>query len=163
MKNYVAFMCGAKDKIKVLFLCSGNSCRSQIAEGWARHLKGDVIEPYSAGLRPIGVNPRAIKVMAEAGVDPALPKGGVDISAQTSKHIDELPGIDFDYVITLCDNAREHCPVFGGKAKLIHKAFGDPTLVVGSEERILAAFRRTRDNIRAFIETLPENLKSKSA
>ena len=154
MKNYVAFMCGAKDKIKVLFLCSGNSCRSQIAEGWARHLKGDVIEPYSAGLRPIGVNPRAIKVMAEAGVD---------ISAQKSEHIDELPGIDFDYVITLCDNAREHCPVFGGKAKLIHKAFGDPTLVVGSEERILAAFRRTRDNIRAFIETLPENLKSKSA
>ena len=147
-------MCGAKDRIKVLFLCTGNSCRSQIAEGWARHLKGDVIEPYSAGIHPIGVNPRAIKVMAEAGVD---------ISAQKSEHIDELPGIDFDYVITLCDNARGHCPVFGGKAKLIHRAFEDPTLMVGSEERILAAFRRTRDNIRAFIETLPENLKSKSA
>lgn len=147
-------MCGAKDKIKVLFLCTGNSCRSQIAEGWARNLKGDVIEPYSAGLRPIGVNPRAIKVMAEAGID---------ISAQTSKHIDELPGINFDYVITLCDNAREHCPVFGGKAKLIHKVFGDPTLVMGNEEEIMAAFRRTRDNIRAFIEILPESLESKNA
>ncbi len=156
-------MCGAKDRIKVLFLCTDNSCRSQIAEGWARHLKGDVIEPYSAGIHPIGVNPRAIKVMAEAGVDPALPKGGVDISGQTSKHIDELPGIDFDYVITLCDNARGHCPVFSGKAKVIHKPFDDPYFASGSEEKILATFRRTRDNIRAFIETLPESLESENA
>ena len=146
-------MCGAKDRIKVLFLCTGNSCRSQIAEGWARHLKGDVIEPYSAGIRPIGVNPRAIKVMAEAGVD---------ISTQKSEHIDELPGIDFDYVITLCDNAREHCPVFGSKAKVIHKPFDDPYFASGSEEQIMATFRKVRDDIRTFIEILPEGLEGKS-
>ncbi len=139
-----------KEKIKVLFLCMDNSCRSQIAEGWARHFKDACFEPYSAGLRPAGVNSRAIKVMAEAGVD---------ISAQTSKHIDELPAVDFDYVVTLRDNVREHCPVFNGKAKLIHRAFEDPTLVIGNEEEIIAAFRRTRDDIRAFIEALPEMLE----
>jgi arsenate reductase len=143
-------MCGAKDRIKVLFLCTGNSCRSQIAEGWARQLKGDVIEAYSAGARPSGLNPWAIKVMAEAGVD---------ISEHTSKHIDELLGLDFDYVVTLCDNAKEQCPVLQSKTKMIHKAFGDPTLVMGSEEEIMAAFRRTRDQIKVFIETLPESLE----
>ena len=147
-------MCGAKDRIKVLFLCTGNSCRSQIAEGWARHLKGDVIEPYSAGIHPIGVNPRAIKVMAEAGVD---------ISAQKSEHIDELPGIDFDYVITLCDNAREHCPVFSGKAKVIHKPFDDPYFASGSEEQILTTFRKVRDDIRTFVETMPESLEAENS
>ena len=142
-------MCGAKDRIKVLFLCTGNSCRSQIAEGWARHLKGDVIEPYSAGIHPIGVNPRAIKVMAEAGVD---------ISGHTSKHIEELVGIDFDYVVTVCDNAREQCPVFPGRAKHFHKAFDDPYFATGSEEEIMAEFRRVRDQIKAFVEQLPEIL-----
>jgi len=147
-------MCGAKDRIKVSFLCTGNSCRSQIAEGWARHLKGDVIEPYSAGIHPIGVNPRAIKVMAEAGVD---------ISAQKSEHIDELPGIDFDYVITLCDNAREHCPVFGGRAKVIHKPFDDPYFASGNEEQILTTFRKVRDDIRTFVETMPESLEAENS
>jgi arsenate reductase len=147
-------MCGAKDRIKVLFLCTGNSCRSQIAEGWARHLKGDVIEPYSAGIHPIGVNPRAIKVMAEAGVD---------ISAQKSEHTDELPGIDFDYVITLCDNAREHCPVFGGRAKVIHKPFDDPYFASGNEEQILTTFRKVRDDIRTFVETMPESLEAENS
>lgn len=147
-------MCGAKDRIKVLFLCTGNSCRSQIAEGWARHLKGDMIEPYSAGIHPIGVNPRAIKVMAEAGVD---------ISGQTSKHIDELPGIDFDYVITLCDNAREHCPVFSGRAKVIHKPFDDPYFASGNEEQILTTFRKVRDDIRTFVETMPESLEAENS
>jgi len=147
-------MCGAKDRIKVLFLCTGNSCRSQIAEGWARHLKGDVIEPYSAGIHPIGVNPRAIKVMAETGVD---------ISGQTSKHIDELPGIDFDYVITLCDNASESCPVFSGKAKVIHKPFDDPYFASGSEEQILTTFRKVRDDIRTFVETMPESLEAENS
>lgn len=141
----------AKKKIKILFLCTGNSCRSQIAEGWTRHLKGDVIDAYSAGIRPIGVNSRAIRVMAEAGVD---------ISMQESRHVDEFLGIDFDYVVTLCDNAREHCPVFPGKAKIIHKPFYDPYFVSGSEEEIMATFRKTRDDIRAFIETLPESLKT---
>jgi len=146
-------MCGAKNRIKVLFLCTGNSCRSQIAEGWARHLKGDVIEPYSAGIRPIGVNSRAIKVMAEEGVD---------ISMHKSKHIDEFSGIDFDYVVTLCDNAAENCPVFSGKAKVIHKPFDDPYFASGSEEQILATFRKVRDDIKTFIETLPHCLEGES-
>jgi len=145
-------MCDTKDNIKVLFLCTGNSCRSQIAEGWARHLKSDVIEAYSAGIRPIGVNPKTIQVMAEAGVD---------ISDHTSKRVDELVGINFDYVVTVCDNAREQCPTFPGQAKLVHKAFDDPYFATGSEEEIMAVFRRVRDDIRAFIETLPDILESK--
>jgi arsenate reductase len=140
------------NRINVLFLCTGNSCRSQIAEGWARHLKSDVIEGYSAGIRPIGVNSKAIKVMAEAGVD---------ISGHTSKHINELVGIDFDYVVTVCDNAREQCPVFPGRAKLFHKAFDDPYFATGSEEEIMAEFRRVRDQIKAFVEKLPDNLTGK--
>jgi arsenate reductase len=143
-------MSEAKEKVKVLFLCTGNACRSQMAEGWARHLKSDVIEAYSAGVWPAGVSSRAIQVMAEAGVD---------ISSQTSDHVDEFLDIDFDYVITLCDNAKEQCPIFSGDTRMIHKAFEDPTFVMGSSEAITAAFRQTRDQIRAFIETLPESLK----
>ncbi len=137
-------------KIKVLFLCTGNACRSQMAEGWARHLKSDVIEAYSGGVWPAGVSSRAIQVMAEAGVD---------ISSHTSDHVDDFKTIEFDYVITLCDNAREQCPVFSGKTKLIHKPFEDPTFVMGSSDAIMAAFRHTRDLIKAFVETLPESLK----
>ena len=140
-----------KEKIKVLFLCTGNACRSQIAEGWARHLKGDVIDAYSAGIHPIGVSSRAIKVMAEAGVD---------ISTHTSKHLDEFWNVDFDYVITLCDNAAKNCPVFHGKIKVIHKPFEDPYFATGSEERIMAEFRKARDKIKAFVETIPDSLKS---
>jgi len=138
-----------KEKLKVLFLCTGNSCRSQMAEGWARHLKSDVIEAYSAGVWPAGVSSRAAAVMAEAGVD---------ISSQRSKHVDDLLDIDFDYVITLCGNARELCPVFGGKARLVHVPFEDPTMLMGSPERVMAAFRKTRDEIQTFVETLPESL-----
>jgi arsenate reductase len=147
-------MCGAKNRIKVLFLCTGNSCRSQIAEGWARHLKGNVIEPYSVGIHPIGVNSRAIKVMAEEGVD---------ISMHKSQHIDEFSEIDFDYVITLCDNASESCPVFSGKAKVIHKPFDDPYFASGSEEQILTTFRKVRDDIRTFVETMPESLEAENS
>jgi len=143
-------MSQAKEKIKVLFLCTGNACRSQMAEGWTRHLKSDVIEAYSAGVWPVGVSSRAIQVMAEAGVD---------ISSHTSNHVDDFLEIDFDYVITLCDNARENCPVFSSRAKIIHKPFEDPTFVVGNTDEIMRAFRRTRDQIREFVETLPESLK----
>jgi len=143
-------MCSDKEKIKVLFLCTGNSCRSQIAEGWARHLKGDIIDAYSAGIRPIGVSSRAIKVMAEAGVD---------ISAQISQSLDEFSEIDFDYVITLCDNAAENCPVFTGQAKVFHKPFEDPYFASGSEEDIMETFRKVRNDIREFIEEMPNNLK----
>ncbi len=138
-----------EDKLKVLFLCTGNSCRSQMAEGWARHLKGDIIEAFSAGIRPIGVSSRAIEVMAEVGVD---------ISMYSSNHIDEYSGIDFDYVVTLCDNAAASCPVFSGKARVIHKPFTDPYFASGSEEKIMAAFRKVRDDIKAFIETMPKSL-----
>lgn len=145
-------MSGVNNKIKILFLCTGNSCRSQIAEGWARHLKSDVMEPYSAGIYPVGVNPKAAKVMEEAGVD---------ISEQSSKHVDELSEIDFDFVVTLCDYAREQCPVFPASTKMIHRSFEDPAFLLGSEEEIMQAFRKTRDDIRAFVETMPESLQNK--
>lgn len=137
-------------KITVLFLCTGNACRSQMAEGWARHLKSDVIEAHSAGVRPAGVSSRAIRVMGEAGVD---------ISLYQSKHVEECTEIEFDYVITLCDNAREKCPVFAGEVKLVHRAFNDPVMMRGTNEEILAAFRQTRNEIKAFVETLPESLE----
>ncbi len=140
-------------KKKILFLCTGNACRSQIAEGWARHLKSDVIEAYSAGISPAGVSSRAIAVMDEAGVD---------ISTQTSKHVDMLKEVDFDYVVTVCDNAREQCPVFPSRTKKIHKSFEDPAFMVGSKNEIMAAFRRLRDDMRAFVETMPESLETES-
>jgi len=139
--------------MNILFLCTGNACRSQIAEGWARHLNGGVIEAFSAGIRPIGVNSRAIKVMAEVGVD---------ISSHISQHVDEFSGIDFDYVVTLCDNAAENCPVFSGKAKVIHKPFDDPYFASGSEEEIMNTFRKVRNDIKSFVETLPESLQKES-
>jgi arsenate reductase len=143
------------DKLKVLFLCTGNACRSQISEGWARALKSDVIEPYSAGVAPHGVDPRAVRVMAEAGVD---------ISGHTSKHLDALKDVTFDYVVTVCDNAAESCPIFPGKVKKVHQGFQDPPRLAkdaNSEEEALSHYRRVRDEIRAFIQTLPEALGAK--
>ena len=113
-------------KLKVLFLCTGNSCRSQMAEGWARQLKGDVIEPYSAGVEPHGMNPLAVKAMAEAGVD---------IGDQRSKHVDELATVAFDYVVTVCDNANETCPIFPGQTKRIHVGFDDPPRLAKSAKK----------------------------
>ena len=139
-------------KIRVLFLCTGNSCRSQMAEGWARHLKGGVLEPYSAGIEKHGMNPHALKVMAEAGVD---------ISKQFSKTVAELGPAPFDYVVTVCGHANEHCPVFPGKAKIVHVGFEDPpklTKHLPDGEEKLAVYRRVRDEIRRFIERLPEGL-----
>lgn len=137
-----------------MFLCTGNSCRSQMAEGWANHLKSDVIDAYSAGIRPIGVSSRAIKVMAEAGVD---------ISNHRSKGMDEFRGIDFDYVVTLCDSAFENCPVFTGKAKVVHKSFEDPHLSTLDEENVINIFRKVRDQIKVFVEGMPENLFGEGA
>jgi arsenate reductase len=137
---------------KVLFLCTGNSCRSQMAEAWTKHLKGDQFEAYSAGVKPKDIDPRAIKAMAEAGLD---------ISGQKSKDVDALGSTEFDYVITLCDNARESCPYFPAKTKLIHRGFDDPPKLAENarnEEEALAHYRRVRDEIRAFVETLPEGL-----
>jgi arsenate reductase len=138
--------------LKALFLCTGNSCRSQMAEGWTRHLKGDQIEPCSAGIEAHGLNPDAVRVMGEAGVD---------ISGQRSKLVSELRGIEFDYVVTVCDNARRSCPVFPGKAKVVHVGFDDPPRLAANaktEEDRLAPYRRVRDEIRAFVERLPAAL-----
>jgi arsenate reductase len=139
------------NKLAVLFLCTGNSCRSQMAEGWARHLKGNDIEAYSAGTSPHAMNPDAVRVMAEAGVD---------ISRQYSKHIDELQGTHLDYVVTVCDNAHESCPVLTGNVKRIHVGFDDPPRLAQSvsEADKLRMYRRVRDEIRAFIERLPKGL-----
>jgi arsenate reductase len=138
--------------LKVLFLCTGNSCRSQMAEGWVRHLKGDQIEAYSAGIEAHGLNSDAVRVMAEAGVD---------ISTHRSKRVDELHEADFDYVVTVCGHASESCPVFPAKAKMIHVGFDDPPQLAAdakTEEERLAPYRRVRDEIRAFVETLPGSL-----
>jgi len=136
-------------KLKILFLCTGNACRSQMAEGWARHLKSDVLHAYSAGVEPHGLDPRAVKVMAEAGVD---------ISNQRSKHVKELMDVPFDFVVTVCDNANEQCPFFPGKVKVVHVGFDDPPKLAANaktEEEALAHYRRVRDEIRAFVQKLP--------
>jgi arsenate reductase len=141
----------------VLFLCTGNSCRSQMAEGWARHLKGDVVEAYSAGTRPHGVNPLAVKVMAEAGVD---------IAGQTSKHVDDLLAVPLDYVVTVCGHADENCPAFPGSVRRVHVGFDDPPkLAEGAktEEEALRHYRRVRDEIRDFVARLEERLADLSS
>jgi len=145
----------APPKLKVLFLCTGNSCRSQMAEGWTRHLKGHAIEAYSAGIETHGLNPRAVQAMAEAGVD---------ISHHRSKHVDELMHIPFDYVVTVCDHAHEHCPLFPGKARVVHVGFDDPPRLARdakTDAEALAHHRRVRDEIRAFVESLPEGLTTR--
>jgi arsenate reductase len=138
--------------LKVLFLCTGNSCRSQMAEGWARHLKGAQIEAYSAGLEAHGLNPDAVRVMAEAGVD---------ISGQRSKLVSELRDVEFDYAVTVCGHAHESCPIFPGRVTVVHVGFDDPPRLAAaaeSEEERLAPYRRVCGEIRAFVETLPEAL-----
>lgn len=126
---------------KILILCTGNSCRSQIAEGYLRHFAGDKAEVFSAGVETHGVNPKAVKVMAEEGID---------ISHHTSNNIDEYREIDFDFVITVCDNAKERCPYFPSKAKKIHKNFPDPAKAIGNEDEILDEFRRVREMIKSY-------------
>jgi arsenate reductase len=136
----------------VLFLCTGNSCRSQMAEGWARHLHGGRLTALSAGLDPHGLNPRAVQVMAEVGVD---------ISGQSSDAVAAFAGQPVDVVFTVCGHAHESCPVWPGGARVVHHGFDDPpALAAGaaSEEEALAPFRRVRDEIRAWIETLPAEL-----
>lgn len=144
------------EKFKILFLCTGNSCRSQMAEGWTRKLKGDRIEAYSAGVETHGLNPNAVKVMAEAGVD---------ISTHRSKGVDEFRDTDLDAVVTVCGHAHETCPYFPPRCKVIHVGFDDPPKMARelaakgeSEDRQLDCYRKIRDEIRTFIEKLPENI-----
>lgn len=154
------FVCGTRDRkergvkprIKVLFLCTGNSCRSQMAEGWARALRGDVVEAHSAGIEAHGLNPLAVKAMAEAGVD---------ISGQRSKTVAEFKDVTFDVVVTVCGHANENCPLFRGGARVVHRGFDDPPKLASgarTEEEALGHYRRVRDEIRAFVEGLPEAL-----
>ena len=136
---------------KILVLCTGNSCRSQMAEGWLRHFANGKAEIYSAGIETHGVNPRAIQFMKEAGID---------ISSHTSNHINEYKQIDFDYIITVCDHAKEKCPYFPANAKRFHHNFSDPSKVKGSDEEIANAFRHTRDEIKDYSKKfIEENIK----
>lgn len=140
-------------KLKVLFLCTGNSCRSQMAEGWTRALKSDVIEPYSAGIEKHGMNPRAIQAMAEAGVD---------ITNHYSKVIADIADVRFDCVVTVCGNADATCPAFPGETRVIHVGFDDPPALARdakSDEEAMPHYRRVRDEIRAFVERLPGALE----
>ena len=141
-------------RLKILFLCTGNSCRSQMAEGWARALHDSTLEVWSAGVETHGLNPRAVHVMNESGVD---------ISNHRSELVDDLLHIPFDYVITVCGHAHESCPVFPGPAKVIHHGFPDPPALArnaSGEEEALVPYRRVRDEIRDFISNLPNTLFS---
>jgi arsenate reductase (thioredoxin) len=135
-----------QNQTRVLFLCTGNACRSQIAEAWLRELGGDSFEVFSAGLEPHGVNPYTITVMEELGID---------MSSHRSKHLDEFinkPQLNFDYLITVCSNAEERCPFFPGRGTRLHWPFEDPAAFIGPELETLAAFRNVRDQIKAKIE-----------
>jgi arsenate reductase (thioredoxin) len=146
----------ANDKLKVLFLCTGNSCRSQMAEGWARALKGDQIDAWSAGIETHGLNPKAVQAMAEAGVD---------ISAQRSKTTEAVRNVPFDIVVTVCGHAHETCPMWlGEKARVVHVGFDDPPALAKtarSDEQAMAHYRRVRDEIKAFVLTLPASLEDR--
>jgi arsenate reductase len=125
----------------ILVLCTGNSCRSQIAEGYLKHFAGDKATVYSAGIETHGVNPKAIQVMVE---------DHIDISKHTSNNVDEYIGIPFDYIITVCDNANENCPYFPGNARRFHQNFPDPAKAIGSPEDVMNEFRRVRDMIKVY-------------
>lgn len=151
-------MSNTEEKLKVLFLCTGNSCRSQMAEGWARALKSDTIAAWSAGIETHGLNPNAVQVMAEAGVD---------ISTHRSKRVDEVEDVAFDCVVTVCGHANETCPMWlKGKAQVVHVGFADPPALARElaahgvgEQAQLDCYRRVRDEIRAFVESLPDTLE----
>lgn len=128
-------------KPKILVLCTGNSCRSQIAEGYLRHFAKGKADIFSAGVETHGVNPKAVATMRE---------DGIDISKQTSNHIEEYSGIDFDFVITVCDHAKEQCPVFHGKAKKFHQNFSDPAQAIGTEKKVAEKFRQVREQIKKY-------------
>ena len=136
--------------MKVLFLCTGNSCRSQMAEGWCRRLFGETgVQAFSAGTSPSSLDPLAVEVMAEAGVD---------ISGHRSKHLESIDCTDFDLVVTVCDSARESCPVFPAAVRTIHRSFDDPPRLArkaASKAEVLDVYRRVRDEIRVFVESLP--------
>ena len=141
-------------KLRVLFLCTGNSCRSQMAEGWARRLRGELLDAYSARTHPNALDPMAVRVMAEIGID---------LSTQQPKSLDAGQHLPFDYVMTVCSDAHKTCPLFPGRARIVHRGFDDPPrLAAGakSQEETFGPYVRMRDEIKAFIEQLPDALLS---
>jgi len=145
------------DRLRVLFLCTGNSCRSQMAEGWARHLHPERLEAHSAGIEAHGLNPDAVRVMQEAGVD---------ISAQRSKTLADLAEVELDVVVTVCGHADETCPTLPGRVRKLHVGFDDPPRLAAAErdpERALDHYRRVRDELRAFVAQLPGQLAASPA
>jgi arsenate reductase (thioredoxin) len=139
-------------KQKILFLCTGNSCRSQMAEGWTKALKGELFDAYSAGTDPHGMNQLAIESMGLAGVN---------ISSHTSDHLDKYLELEFDYVVTVCDNAQENCPIFSGSGQVVHMGFEDPPALAKdetSESKKLTHFNKVRDQIKDFVLNFPESL-----
>ena len=146
-----------EQKLKLLFLCTGNSCRSQMAEGWTRHLKGEVIEAYSAGIETHGLNPHMVKVMAEVGVD---------VTSQKSENIRDFADTQLDVVVTVCGHAHETCPVFPANCKVVHSGFPDPPKMAkelaeqgASEDEQLECYRKVRDEIKSYVESLPNSLQ----
>lgn len=133
----------------VLVLCTGNSCRSQMMQGYLNHFGNEKIKAYSAGIETHGVNPRAIKVLAE---------DGVDISHHTSNHVDEYRDVNFDYLITVCDHAKENCPWFPTDAEKLHHSFNDPAKASGKEDEILAEFRKVRDEVKEYAKQFANKL-----
>ena len=146
-----------EQKSKLLFLCTGNSCRSQMAEGWTRHLKGELIEAYSAGIETHGLNPHMVKVMAEVGVD---------VTSQKSENIRDFADTQLDVVVTVCGHAHETCPVFPANCKVVHSGFPDPPKMAkelaeqgASEDEQLECYRKVRDEIKSYVESLPRSLQ----
>lgn len=144
-------------KLKLLFLCTGNSCRSQMAEGWTRHLKGELIDAYSAGIETHGLNPHMVKVMAEVGVD---------VTSQKSENIRDFADTQLDVVVTVCGHAHETCPVFPANCKVVHSGFPDPPKMAkelaaqgASEDEQLDCYRKVRDEIKSYVESLPNFLE----
>lgn len=133
----------------VLVLCTGNSCRSQMMQGYLNHFGNEKIKAYSAGIETHGVNPRAIKVLAE---------DGVDISHHTSNHVDEYRDVNFDYLITVCDHAKENCPWFPTDAEKLHHSFNDPAKASGTEDEILTEFRKVRDEVKEYAKQFANKL-----
>jgi arsenate reductase len=136
---------------KILVLCTGNSCRSQMAHGYLKYFGKEKVEVFSAGVEIHGLNPFAVGIMAE---------DGIDISKNTSNHVDEYSNINFDYVITVCDNAKESCPFFPSQTKTIHHSFEDPSKASGSSKELIAEFRKVRNQIKEFSKSFIENLES---
>ena len=145
-------MTESKQLVRLLFVCTANATRSQMAEGWCRALKGEQIDVYSAGVQPVNrISSRALRVMQEVGID---------LSSHWSKGMDAWPGLEFDYVVVLCDYAHELCPEFSASTRVIHHPVPDPSGIMGPDEQVMLAFRKVREMLRLFVMGMPESLEA---